>query len=485
MARMTNAQLLERLSHLEAENALLRASAQDSTAQAPPSPAPLARRNGGWRAVLAVVLIVVGTLLAPISVVAVWTSATLTDTERFVATYAPLADDPAVQAYVGAQVVASIDDQLDIDQLTSDVIDGVIELGTGPAATRALELLKGPAAAGTRSLVEGVVARFVSSDAFSDVWASALRVSHTQLVAAMSASDDAAIVLAADGTIGVQLGPIIAAARTALLDQGIAIAEVIPDIDRTIVVAQSDALPTVRLGYAAAVAAGAWLPWVALAFLVAGVLVARRRTRALVAAGAALALAMLTTVAGVAVGGVVFSTSVAPSVIPSDVGSLLYDTVTRGMRDTAIAVFVLAVVVAVVAWAAGPFAVPRRARGAVESVAVRARGFADARGLSSGRVGAWLDAQRVLARVVIAVVAAAVVLFVRPLSPALILWTLAIALVALLVLELVRRPPTAARAEVEVGEESAREDDAPDSSVLDDAAGPEQPAREDPVSAGR
>ncbi|MFP3787073.1 hypothetical protein, partial [Burkholderia sp. SIMBA_024] len=82
-------------------------------------------------------------------------------------------------------------------------------LGTGERATRALELLKGPAAEGVQSLVTTVVTRFVESDAFADVWASALRVTHAQVTGALQNDPSAAVTLGEGGTIGIQLAPII------------------------------------------------------------------------------------------------------------------------------------------------------------------------------------------------------------------------------------------------------------------------------------
>ena len=72
--------LQARVAALEAENAALRSG--------PTGSGPRPRRS---RAVLAVVLIVLGVMLAPVAVVTGWAKWTLTDTDRFVATYAPLA----------------------------------------------------------------------------------------------------------------------------------------------------------------------------------------------------------------------------------------------------------------------------------------------------------------------------------------------------------------------------------------------------------
>jgi hypothetical protein len=467
MTSQADQALLRRIDELESENALLREQA-DVRATIPiepldrkRQPSAVRRRGWGWT-VLATVLIAVGAILAPVAVVASWAGIVLTDTERFVATYAPLADDPAIQAYVTGETVIVINEQVDIPQLTADVIDGITSLGTGPAATRALEALKGPAASGIQSLIQTGVSTFVESEAFADVWRSALRVSHTQLVAVMQSDPDAALAIGGDGTLGIQLGPVIDAVKTALLAQGIDLASQIPTIDRTIVIAQSDALPSIQLAYGLAVSAGSWLPWIALLFLVAGVLVARRRTVALIWAAVALALAMALTAAAFGVGSIVFVSSVSPALLPSDVAGLLYETVAHDLRTTSVAVLVLAVVVAFVSWLAGPFDTPRRLRALATEGANRIRAAAERRGITTGRVGEWLYAQRVLLRVVVAVAGASIVLFVRPLTPALTIWTLVLAAIVVAVLEILQRPViiVPANPDDEVPESSHPGDDA-------------------------
>lgn len=462
MARSTVQELQRRLAALEAENSALRGGIPAATPAPTPGPVESRRRSRGWgRTLSATVLIVLGALIAPVALVAAWGNVQLTDTDRFVASYSVLASDPAVQSAVTDQVVEAIEGQVDIPTLTTDVIDGVIELGTGPAATRALELLKGPAAQGLQSLVGTVVERFVESEAFANVWASALRISHSQVVSALQNDPDATIALGSDGTIGIQLAPIIDAAKDVLVDQGVGFAASIPTVDRTITVAQVDSLASVQLAYELVVAAGLWLPWVAILFLAAGVVVARRRSVALVTAALSLGLVMLIVLTGLAVGRVFFDSALRSNGIPADAGGAIYELVGGAMRDTAVAVLVLALVTAVVAWFAGPFDVPRRLRAVVHGGAASLRGALERRGLSTGRVGAWLYSRRALLRGVIIVVGAGVVLLVRPLSPALVLWTLALSLLAVLILEVVERPPSAdADADADVIDVVPSEDDA-------------------------
>lgn len=443
MAQLTNEDLHAEVARLEAENAALRETLETQpvlpAARLEGVPNAQSRRSWGWT-VLATALIVIGALLAPVAVVASWARVQLTDTDSFVAAYAPLADDPGVQAFVTDQTVDVIEQNIDIVALTSEVIDGITALGTGPAATKALESLKGPAAQGIVSLVHSTVGSFVESDAFAQVWQEALRLSHTQLVATLQNDPDAAIAVGSDGSIGIQLGPIVERVKDVLLERGLTFAAQIPAIDRTVTIAQNSSLPTLQLFYGLAVAAGMWLPWIALLLLAAGVLVARRRVVALVWSAVALGIGMVVVIAGISIGRVVFAGSVSPSLIPTSVAHAVFDSVSTAMRDTSVAVLVLAVVVAIVSWYSGPFAVPRRLRGFVGSGVTLARDAAERHGISTGRTGEWLYAQRALLRAAIAVVASAIVLLVRPLTPGLIIWTLVIAALAIMILELVQRP---------------------------------------------
>ncbi len=452
MPKMTNAELARRVAALEAENTALRSRLDENATEPLPEgsllPAAKHKRGWGWT-LLAVVLIVIGAILAPVAVVASWAKVQLTDTDTFVATYAPLADDPGVQAYVTDETVKVIQEHVDIPKLTSQVIDGITGLGTGPVATKALDALKAPLAQGIVSLIQTTVGRFVSSDAFAQVWQDALRASHTQLVATMQGNPKAAITVGADGSVGVQLGPIIDRVKQLLEDQGLSFASQIPTIDRTITVAQNSSIPTLQMFYNLAIAAGAWLPWVAIGLLALGVVVARRRALALIGAACALGLAMIVVVAGISIGQIVFVASASPALVQAGVAKTLYTTVSTAMKDTGVAVLVLAIVVALVAWYSGPFGVPRRLRGFFGSGVTWVRESAERHGISTGRTGEWFYAQRVLLRSAVAVIAAAIVLFVRPLTPSLIVWTLVIAAVVIGILELVQRPVIAVPEDVD------------------------------------
>ena len=303
--------------------------------------------------------------------------------------------------------------------------------------------MKGPATQGVQKVVRDGIEDFVASEAFVQSWERALRVSHTQLLATLSNDPQALIAAQSDGTIGIQLGPIVEDVKAALLARGVSIASRIPPVDRVIPIAQSDQIPTVQTAYRTVLAVGSWLPWVALIFLAAGVLVARRRSVALVCAALGVGLSMLLLVLGFTIGRALLLTAVPPAVVPGTVTTLFYDTATVAMHDTAVIGVVLAVSIAVVAWFAGPFRAPRRLRGFYTDGLAGLRDNAEQHGVTTGRVGEWIYAQRRVLHVIIALAASAAIILLRPLSVSDIVETVALAVLALVIVSVLERPKPA------------------------------------------
>jgi hypothetical protein len=395
-----------------------------------------------WRGVLVVVLLVLATILAPAATIAGWARVQLTSADAFVDTFAPLADDPNVQAAVTDQAVAAINGAVDIPGLTNEVFTGIDQIGLPPRAAAALKLLQSPATQGIQSFIQDSVSNVVRSTTFRDLLRQGLRTAHDSLVALQgdTAGPDRAVTISGTGEIGVQLKPIIAAVKARLLARGVDLASNIPEIDKTIVVAKTDAVPTIRTVYAASVAAGTWLPFLVLALFAGAVLASVRRRRALVAAALCLAGAMLVTALGLGVGRIFFSNAVSPDLLPAAAADAIYSQSLTLLRSSVLAIGALAVFVALIAWFAGPRDPARRLRGTLVDAAAAARGGAEARGFSTGRFGEWVGANARGIRVVIAVVAAAVILLLRPLSFSDVAWTAVIALVALLIVLVLGRP---------------------------------------------
>lgn len=426
------AELQTRLTRLEAENAEL-------AAQLDQSPTPVPGRRRWWRGLLATVLIVLGSLLVPVAVIGGWAKVMLTDTDAVVATYAPLAQNSEIQAYITDQVMAAIEEQVDIDALIAEVVAGLNDAIDRPRVEAALQALTQPAADGIRSTIREATARVVSSDAFATVWQESLRRSHARAVAVLGGSPDSSVTVSDEGLV-LQLGPVVDRVRTTLLDQGFELAARIPTVDRAIVLVPSEDLWRVQFAYVAAVALGAWLPFIALGLLALGVVAAVRRHLAAVWAAVGLGLGALLLLAAVSIGRIAAGTSVPASSMPSNVVTLLYDTAVGAVEEIATATVLLAVVIGLVAWLTGPFRPALWLRDRSTAAAAQLRQRMDAVGFSTGRFGEWLYRYRHWLQAGVAAIGVAVLAANRPLDSGLVLTTAAVALLCLLVLALLARP---------------------------------------------
>ncbi|WP_221583891.1 hypothetical protein [Microbacterium sp. G2-8] len=425
-------ELRRRLAALEQENAELRA------------PEKPAARHGRGRTVFAVALIAIGLMLAPVAALGTWARMQLVDTDQFVATFAPLAEDPDVQAYVADEVTVAINAQVDTDELIGNVFDGVRDLGLPPRADAALGLLEAPAAQGVQSLISDAVGQVVASPAFADVWESALRVTHERAIAIIQGDPAAALQLAEDGTLSLQLDVVVEKVKEELADRDIGIAEMIPEIDREIPILQADALVLVRTIYTVAVAAGFWLPWVVLALLIAGVSIARRPLRALTWTSGLFAVAFALLATGIGIGRVFFIGAVSPSIMPAATASALFAQLTLLLQSTAVALAVLGVFVAIGSWLAGSTRPARALRTATSNGTSALRAAGDRHGLSTGRFGELVERGRSVILIAVAAIGVLLLFANRPPTMGGVIGVVVGVAVVFAVVELVRRPVTPA-----------------------------------------
>ena len=352
MARETLAQLRKRIAELEAE--LDRVRSESAALR----PAPLAqgperapRRRLGRR-IVAGVLVVLGVVLTPVALLVQFADAQLTDTDRFVATYAPLAEAPAVQDAVATAIVDGIESAIDFDAVIGGVFDGIRQLGLGDEVAAGLELFRGAAVEGVKGGLAQLVDGLVTSEVFPAVWEQTIRVTHDQLNATLR-GEARALGAVADDTIAIQLGPVLDFARGQLAENGLGfVAQFLPEgADVAIPVAEVSGIGQVRALYALAVALGVWLPIVAALLLVVGIAVAPSRRRW--ALGASIALGAVAALLGIALG-IGRSATTAAELLGPDALGVLYDTAVGPLAGTVFALGAIAFVGIVTAWLLGP-----------------------------------------------------------------------------------------------------------------------------------
>lgn len=397
-------------------------------------------RSGRWRAFLSAICIVLATILVPVSIAGAWARVQLVDEDAFVTTLAPLIDDPHVQEMIVDETMAAVRAQADFDAITGDALDGIASLGVPPRAAQALQLLRAPVASGLESLVEGTVTTVVESDAFSQVWATTTRGAHRALTVA-STSDGAGIVVLTGDGLGIQLRPIVEQVKQILTDRGVGVASLIPTVDRVVIIGDGQAVSIVRASYAIAVTTGWWLPVVALALFALGIALARRRSVAVIGSGIGLALGAAPLAVALGVGATAVSIAAIDMGLSPSALDVIYQRLVADMTHTAWVISILGVVVAVIGWFMGSSRAATGIRSAVEAGNATARLALARRGLDTGGFGAWLSRNRVLARVVIAVLAVLWLFSLRPLSTGDILLVLLVALLTGWILALLERGP--------------------------------------------
>lgn len=414
------------LERLRAELAVRRA--------ADASPAGPARGRAWVRTTAAMVLITVGCLLGPPSVVALWASSVVGDTDRYVETVAPLANDPALQAAVTEDITNEIFSRIDVDTLTTRAVDALGNQLPSDVAQQ-LNALAGPIATGIRSATEDQVARVVASDTFAQAWVAANRAAHAALNAALSGDGSGSLQIQ-NGTVSVNLSDFATAVKERLSANGFALADRIPEIDASFVIMQSDDLGTVQRGYDVLATLGRWLGPIAVVLIALGIYVARSHRRAFIGAGLGLAATMLVSGIALLLARGAYLDAIPAEVLSGDAASTMFDTVVRFLREVIRAVGLLGLVFALGAFFTGSSATATRARSLSARLAQATSNGINSLGLPTDKVGRAIRPQVHVWRIVLVVLA--FVGFVIPAypTPALVLWLTATLLLAMFVIQI-------------------------------------------------
>ncbi|MFE3605923.1 hypothetical protein [Streptomyces goshikiensis] len=368
-----------------AELAALRArvAALESEAEAGKRTPPRHRA----RSLLAALLIIVGCVLAPLGIVAAWTSGIVGNTDRYVSTVAPLASDPDVQEAAANRVTAALMQHLDLTALLEDVAPD-----QRPVLQKALGKLGGSLESAVSSFVKDKAQDVIASKSFETIWTDANRTIHTALVKALTGSGDGAVQIKNDA-VTIDLAPVIDQVKTRLVDSGMSVAGKIPEIHTDFTVVQSNDIGRVKTGFRLLQILGVWLPVLAVILIVAGILLSARRRRAVVTSALAVAFAALVLGLALTVFRTVYLNALPDTVSQAAAGSV-YDALIRLLRTTVRMVVVLGVVVALAAWLSGPGRYAVAARQIWHSGIAATRASADRLGLRTGPVGPFIRRHR-------------------------------------------------------------------------------------------
>jgi len=294
------------------------------------------RGVGAWRSPVAVVLVVLGCLIAPLALAGVWFHANIMDVDGYVATITPVADEPAVQQAVADVLAEQVFRALDGNQILPG-IPGELGSIVGPVGAQQLE-----------NLTREMTLQAVSSSAFRGFWAAANRRVHPILMEAIK--NEGEVDLSADGSVSLDLVDVTNNVMELLGTSGVAL----PGAGASGGVPLLDSRPLARAGEViVALDVLYWLlPLVTLALLLGSVLVAPRRLLATVYLGVGLALAMAALKAGMAVARAYYLGVTDDAGIPHEASAAIWKVFTTSLRLWGWAVLLVGIVVALAALAA-------------------------------------------------------------------------------------------------------------------------------------
>jgi hypothetical protein len=398
-------------------------------------PRARAARAGRWTG--SVVMVVVAALLWTAAVVAVYVHAELLNTDRYVATVAPLARDPAVQDAITTRLTDEFMTQLDVQGLVQQLTTALEQKGAPPA----LNGLVGPITGGVRSFISSLISKVVTSSQFAQVWDAANRVAHQEIDDVLTTGQGQ--FLTANGTqVSLNVGSLLTIVKQRLVEAGFGLAAKVPDTSITVPLFEAKELPRIRSAVKLLNTLAWVLPLVALILVALAILVAPNHRRGLVLGAIAFGVMMLVTLAALAIVRNYYLDHLPNNASP-DAFRVLYDTTVRFLVAALETLAVLFGIVAFLAWVSGPSRPARLVRRGVDTVLDAGGRGLSRTGLPLGPVPAFLTRWR--KPIVFAVTILGLLILVLLRTPGIpgVVWTTVGALLLLALLEIIARatPP--------------------------------------------
>jgi hypothetical protein len=310
-----------------------------------------AKPYGRGRRAAVALLLIVACVLAPLSVIAVWTKNTLLDTDQYVSTVAPLAKNPAIINAAAADITKSIVSQKNVEAKVRSALPPAADF-IAPAVATSLE-----------TVVNRLAVKVLSSPRFAAVWERANRRAHGQVVDALTGNGGHSVTTK-NGEVAVNLSPVVDRVNKRLSQLGIGIfsGAQTTRVSPRFVLFQSDDLKSAQTGVDLLQKGAIVLPILTLLLFGAAIALSRGRRKTVLHAGLGLAAGMLFILTAFNVGRTFYLDAVSSPTLPSNAAAAAYDQLLSFLRLAARTGFVLGIIIAIGAWLAGPSTTATRLR---------------------------------------------------------------------------------------------------------------------------
>ncbi|HYN56219.1 MAG TPA: hypothetical protein VES03_03360 [Motilibacterales bacterium] len=382
------------------------------------------------RRIIAALLIIVASILAPFAVGALWAERTITESAIFVETLAPLQDDPAVQQTVATEVSTAIIDAIDAK---TRVTDALSQLDGPLAQVRPDSAIAEAIASGINGAIESGVTSYTQSDRFGDGWMAISTLLQEQFVKVLNRDTTDAAVTLQEGQIILDTKVAVDKVTAELTARGVPFVDSLEVPGREVVLADTPNLQTAASALRIFLPVANWLWAVVMIMFVGGILLWRPRARGvmwtgigLAAGGAVMLLALYLGEAEIV--------AQAPSEFEAVVTSVV-STMLRLLLNATLVMICVGLSLTITGWLAGATSSGRKVRDAIAGAAHRWGSP-----LAEGPVGRFTSDHPMFVptlRALVIAVAAGFLILVDRRSPAMILWTFALMALALLLVEII------------------------------------------------
>ncbi len=241
-----------------------------------------ARKTGRrrWRRLAVALLIVLGCVITAGASVTVWLKSVALNTDTFVATVGPLSRNQAVALAIGDFAVDALFEEINAEQVVADALPE--EAG----------FLAAPLVGAIENFSRDVAAEVISSDVFSAIWTTAIRLAHETALSLLR--DEGGLFYISKGEVTIDLSDLLGTVQDRLASTGLAFLEDLPISEDSgkIVVYQAAQLAQIQQALTILDRAGIILPLLALVAFGVALWVSLWRRRTLLYIGAGLSVTM-------------------------------------------------------------------------------------------------------------------------------------------------------------------------------------------------
>jgi hypothetical protein len=341
------------------------------------------RRLPRWRRALVAILVILSVLLVPLAGLSVWVRNLVLDTDRYVDTVAPLAENEVITNQIANRLTDRLFAEVDVQQEAQEVLP------------ERAAFLAGPISSGVESFAREAAKRVLASDQFETIWRNANERAHEAVDEVLTGEGENVSV--EDGRVVLNLSAVIDNVVERLNERGVTVFDSLAENQKNLQVELFDAGQIESARTAVRLLDRVRIVLVVLVFVLLGVALALsgNRRRTLIRWGIGLVVAMAVTAALLALGRSAFVNAAENR----DAAGAVFDILVRFLRNGIRVIAVFGIIIALAAFLTGPSRLAVRIRQGSRDLIGGLGRRADEAGWDAGPVGEWVAAHKVGLRI--------------------------------------------------------------------------------------